>query len=525
MIKVCGANEENQLTKYPNSEDEYGNKITFPPIDIQNNSFLSCSFLFSHTAIITREGVLQAIGDNCSFRISASLPRGDVKQLTEIPLEDSDGNQLFPISVFCGHSYLLLIVSTTAVSSDSSRRLAFFSWETKTKNPIFVSNGGYSPVALYGGSLSAAAIDTEGGITFMRYEHEEFSSKNPTAPRRVLPDGEAAVCVACCVTFYSIVGSSGRLFVAATGNPYRFDLASELSGVHIKEVNGAYYHCLAVSSDGRAFVRGDNNYGRLGLGDVEEVKKFTEITSLRKYKIVSAAAGDQHSLFLTAEGKILACGFNRSGQLLLNKAPKSNTTATPVETSITKGALFFIAGYNISIVFFGEVPPNMPNRPISQNQRPKTSQYQKIKVSQNQNKQTKPSVPPEKVLKKPEPPRTKAETSSAKPKTTNAKTEAPSTKPEAMSVKAEAPSAKPKTTNAKDEAPSAKPKTTNAKDEAPSAKPEATSVKAETPSAKPETPNAKPETTQHSEELEIDNLIKKVSSKENEQEKEVAEKK
>jgi len=73
-------------------------------------------------------------------------------------------------------------------------------------------------------------------------------------------------------------------------------------------------HILAVSDVGHVYAWGRNDKGQLGLGDTKERKCPTLIKELTGYKIVSVATGKGHSLFLSDEGKVLACGDNRSGQ-------------------------------------------------------------------------------------------------------------------------------------------------------------------------------------------------------------------
>lgn len=97
---------------------------------------------------------------------------------------------------------------------------------------------------------------------------------------------------------------------------------------------------------------------------IEEATQFTKISSLNSYKIVSAAAGQSHSLFLTSTGKVLACGGNSSGQLLTNDK-SGEYSYSPIETTITKNATFCMAGSARSVVFVGvSPPPNTPNMTI-----------------------------------------------------------------------------------------------------------------------------------------------------------------
>lgn len=140
---------------------------------------------------------------------------------------------------------------------------------------------------------------------------------------------------------------------------------SELSGKKIVWLSGSCDHCLVVNSEGRVFGRGSNSNGKLGVDKgTSEISSFTEISSLSGHKTRAAYAGYQHSLFETYEGKVLACGCNNYGELLLKGGPSSDV-CSPTETMITGGATFCVAGDLMSAVFIDGKPPiNTPNMPI-----------------------------------------------------------------------------------------------------------------------------------------------------------------
>ena len=126
-------------------------------------------------------------------------------------------------------------------------------------------------------------------------------------------------------------------------------------------------HCLAVNDEGRIFGIGNNKHGELGIGEKKKsLDKFKEISSLNEYKIKGAYAGCEHSFFITQEGKVFSCGQNKCGQLILTNGPGNENIYLPEETTISCGAKFCIAGYNLSLVFIEcDPPPNTPNKPIN----------------------------------------------------------------------------------------------------------------------------------------------------------------
>ena len=142
-----------------------------------------------------------------------------------------------------------------------------------------------------------------------------------------------------------------------------FNLIDELFDKEITQISGSYEHAFAVAKDGRVFGRGSNNFGQLAVGKgVEFAEKFTEITSLSKFQVKNVSAGVSHSLFLTSEGKVLACGNNFIGQLPLASGMKKKIVFTPVETVFNEDVTFCVAGAGETAVFTNlPVPLNTPN--------------------------------------------------------------------------------------------------------------------------------------------------------------------
>lgn len=59
---------------------------------------------------------------------------------------------------------------------------------------------------------------------------------------------------------------------------------------------------------------GQNSYGELGLGDVIMRKSFAKVSVLDDKSIVSIGAGNEHSLFVTQDGRLMSAGYNDNGQ-------------------------------------------------------------------------------------------------------------------------------------------------------------------------------------------------------------------
>ncbi|KAK8841776.1 hypothetical protein M9Y10_026725 [Tritrichomonas musculus] len=367
-VIVGGWNKRFQLGKKPNNADIYYDPSIDPPVKMGFDSSLYQSYsIYNEFSVkVTSDGSLLGVGNNTSYQISTSLPKTVNRQFTEFFMKDIDGCQLTPVSALCYRNGTLYMLTK---SSGIGRQLILCDSNINDGKDVFLDIGNQEPVALYGGNLYAAVINSEGEVIFIN----SGSIRNSPSSRIdsiSLPEGEKASSVACCDVSIYVLSTSGRVFVSEIENgscKLNFSAVEELSDHNIVCLSGTHDFCLCVSSEGRVFGRGSNKNGQLGLGEeTKSVSSFTEITALFDYGIRAVYAGYGHSLFETREGKILACGSNESGELLLSSGA-GNKVYSPMETIITEGATFCIAGVTLSVVFIGdELLPNMPNRRIQQ---------------------------------------------------------------------------------------------------------------------------------------------------------------
>lgn len=87
------------------------------------------------------------------------------------------------------------------------------------------------------------------------------------------------------------------------------------AGVKVTSAFGGLLHSLALTTDGRVLAWGDNKAGQLGDGSFNDSKLPVWVRIPKADRIVALAAGRYHSLALTQAGKVLAWGFNGQGQL------------------------------------------------------------------------------------------------------------------------------------------------------------------------------------------------------------------
>lgn len=74
-------------------------------------------------------------------------------------------------------------------------------------------------------------------------------------------------------------------------------------------------HSVAIAEDGTVFTWGLGSRGVLGHGSESTVAKPTAVAALSGYKVVQASCSWVHTVFVTADGKVLACGSKQDGKL------------------------------------------------------------------------------------------------------------------------------------------------------------------------------------------------------------------
>ena len=73
-------------------------------------------------------------------------------------------------------------------------------------------------------------------------------------------------------------------------------------------------HSLALDATGTVYVSGDNMHRQLGNSNVNMILGFKQLTEF-SFPSKQVAAGNDHSLILTQDGRVYAAGNNTNGNL------------------------------------------------------------------------------------------------------------------------------------------------------------------------------------------------------------------
>ena len=105
---------------------------------------------------------------------------------------------------------------------------------------------------------------------------------------------------------------------------------------------------VSVSPVTEVWVAGRNEHGQLGLGHTDLAMILKPLPALENAKVVEVSLGAYHTLVMLRGGKVLACGWNRWGQLGLGDTEDRHELA-PVTSLDDKGVAHIACGAGFSV--------------------------------------------------------------------------------------------------------------------------------------------------------------------------------
>ncbi|PKI45691.1 hypothetical protein CRG98_034007 [Punica granatum] len=142
------------------------------------------------------------------------------------------------------------------------------------------------------------------------------------AEKKVEAEEKAGELLFCGATCWDIVGRKRSTGDTNLVSPTRL---RPLVGVDIRFVASGCSSCHCVALD----------KGQLGHGDTIQRDRPTVVSELKKYKIVKAGSGRNHTVVVTEDGNSLAFGWNKHGQLGSGSV-RNEIEASPVRCLVSE---------------------------------------------------------------------------------------------------------------------------------------------------------------------------------------------
>lgn len=107
-------------------------------------------------------------------------------------------------------------------------------------------------------------------------------------------------------------------------------------------------HTVVVTEDGKVLTFGSGKVGQLGHGDSADSKLPKVVEGLAGHHVVDVACGKEHTLVLTAQGKVFAFGYDQYGQLGQGQSSRYQKAPVAVSSLDSKGITKIVAGEHFS---------------------------------------------------------------------------------------------------------------------------------------------------------------------------------
>jgi alpha-tubulin suppressor-like RCC1 family protein len=215
-------------------------------------------------------------------------------------------------------------------------------------------------IAIAAGSYHSLALTSDGRIySWGRYNEGQLGNNSVTnQPTPVAVDMSGALAgktvIAIAAGFYHSLAltSDGQVYswgydnsgqlgddptIANQPTPVPVDMSGALSGKIVTAVDACGYDSLALTSDGKVYSWGSDSYGQLGDNGAntnQPTPVAVDMSGVLYGKAVTTiAAGDQHSLALTSDGKVYSWGQDIYGQLGNDAVATNQPTPVAVDMS------------------------------------------------------------------------------------------------------------------------------------------------------------------------------------------------
>ncbi|XP_052865946.1 regulator of chromosome condensation [Anopheles cruzii] len=133
----------------------------------------------------------------------------------------------------------------------------------------------------------------------------------------------------------------------------------------VEHIAGGQHHTIALKNDGKVYVIGRKEYGRLGLGAVEQ--DATSLTPIERLggadrKVVSVSCGETTSFAITDKGEVYAWGMGSSNQLGTGKEDDEDSPVLLASQQVQGKVMLKVSGGGQHSLFLVQEKPAVPEK-------------------------------------------------------------------------------------------------------------------------------------------------------------------
>lgn len=293
------------------------------PVEIDTNGIVCLGVGWRHNIVIYEDGTALGWGNNEDDQLGIKCR----ETLKPEPLEIFHDCHLS--WVHCGDKITVVLTDSGDVYAIGSS-YGKFPVRLKAPNPAVFCTCGVGTVY---------AIDSNGDI---------FVCASSVGSGSLYHLPEPVCDIAAGNTFCLAVTISGKAYArgndAACGcsNNHpgeNFAPITSLAGIPVSRVFAYCSHSVVLARDGRVFVCGTNNDGRIGLVATQPQSNFQPLHFFDDMHVAEVDCGDSHTLFVTEEGDVYGCGVSDDGRTFTGKSP---SVKTPVKSLPLGGRASFV---------------------------------------------------------------------------------------------------------------------------------------------------------------------------------------
>jgi alpha-tubulin suppressor-like RCC1 family protein len=363
---MWGANPYGQLGDGTTTDKEVPTEITSNFSLSTGEKIISLSLGSNHASALTSTGRVFMWGGNGSGQLGDGTTTDK-----NVPTEITSNISLRPndkiIGLSLGKGYSSALSAMGRVFVWGWNELGYLGDGTSTSRsiPTEITTGfslfvGETIISLSKGSTHASALTSTGRVFMWGDNQYGYLGDGTSITRNVpteitsnfsLSTGEKIISLSLGSTHSSALTSTGRVFMwgwnefgqLGNGMNVNRNLPTEITsnfslatGEKVMSLSLGYTHSSALTSTGRVFMWGGNGSGQLGDGTTTDKNVPTEITSnfsLRPNdKIIGLSLGGVYSSALSAMGRVFVWGWNELGYL-----GDGTSTSRSIPTEITTG--------------------------------------------------------------------------------------------------------------------------------------------------------------------------------------------